>query len=201
MYGACAIDHDGTGLYSTGRGHGDSHHLTDHDPDRPGLEYYQGHENGTYGISMRDAATGEIIWEVLSTADVGRAWAADVNSDYRGSEVVSISTDDYDCKGNLIPTAYNSYDQPVYFDGDVQRELRSGASVNGDGRLFTGWYYGATTIHSSKDDANLVADIIGDWREEIILPRYDYQALILFTSWFPTERKKLYLNARSALSQ
>lgn len=193
IYGACAIDDDGTGLYTTGRGHGDSHHLADHDPDHPGMEFYQGHENGTYGISMRDAGTGEILWEILSPSDVGRAWAADVNPNYRGSEVVSISTSDYDCKGNLIPTNYNSYYQPVWFDGDVQRELRSGASLNGDGRLFTGWYYGAATIHSTKEDANLVADIFGDWREEIIYRRDDNKALIIFSSWFPTTRKNYTL--------
>ena len=194
MYGAAAIDHDGTGLYNTNRGHGDSHAIADHDPDHPGLEYYQGHENGTYGISMRDAGTGEILWEVLSESDVGRAWAADVNPSYRGSEVISISTEDRDCKGNIIPTNYNSYHQPVYFDGNIERELRSGASVNGaSGRIFTGWYYGATTIHYTKEDANLVADIIGDWREEIILPRNDNKALVMFSTWFPTERKNYTL--------
>lgn len=193
IYGACAIDHDGKGLYTTGRGHGDSHALADHDPDHPGLEFYQGHENGIYGISMRDAGTGEILWEELSSSDVGRAWAADVDSRYRGSEVVSISTEDKDCKGNVIPTDYNSYFQPVYFDGDVERELRSGASLNGDGRIFTGWYYSAETLHSTKNDANLVADVIGDWREEIIYRRSDNRALIMFSSWFPTNRKNYTL--------
>ena len=31
-YGSCAIDHDGTGLYNTGFGHGDALHLTAFDP-------------------------------------------------------------------------------------------------------------------------------------------------------------------------
>jgi hypothetical protein len=34
IYGACAIDHDGTGLYTTGLGHGDAMHLSDIDPDK-----------------------------------------------------------------------------------------------------------------------------------------------------------------------
>ncbi|QDH78954.1 hypothetical protein FKX85_07855 [Echinicola soli] len=189
MYGAMAIDNDGTGLYTTGRGHGDSHHLTDHMPDRPGLEYFQGHENDTYGISMRDAGTGEIIWEVLSSSDVGRAWAADADPGYRGSEVVAIGFPNYDAQGNEIPTNYNAYNQPVYFDGDVQRERRGGANVNGDSRIFTGWYYGASTIHGSKNDANLVADILGDWREEIILRNGNNEELLVFSTWIPTERK------------
>ncbi|QDT65221.1 Rhamnogalacturonan endolyase YesW precursor [Calycomorphotria hydatis] len=197
IYGACAIDHDGTGLYTTGMGHGDSHALTDHLPDRPGLEFYQGHENRTYGISMRDAGTGEIIWEVRSQSDVGRAWAADVNPKYRGSEITSVATKNLDCYGNEIDTNYNPYMQPIYFDGDVQRDLRAGERIDdgsGDlGRILTGWYYGASTIHSTKNDVNLVADIIGDWREEMVCKRNDNKALLIFTTWIPTERKNYTL--------
>lgn len=40
VYGACTIDHDGTGLYTTGLGHGDAIHLSDIDPSRPGLEVF-----------------------------------------------------------------------------------------------------------------------------------------------------------------
>lgn len=192
-YGAMAIDNDGTGLYSTGRGHGDSHAIGDLMPDRDGIEFFQPHENSTYGIDMRDAKTGEILWEVLSSNDVGRAWAADVNSDYRGSEIAAVGLGSFDVYGNQLSESYNSYLQPLYFDGDVQQELRGGASVNGDKRLFTGWYYGAKTIHSSKNDANLVADILGDWREEIIFPNVDNTELLLFSSWFETDHKNYTL--------
>ncbi|MDA3817301.1 MAG: rhamnogalacturonan lyase, partial [Prolixibacteraceae bacterium] len=56
IYGACAIDNNGTGLYSTGMGHGDAGHLSDFDPDRPGLEYFMPHERkgpGAPGVSFR----------------------------------------------------------------------------------------------------------------------------------------------------
>ena len=33
IYGSCAIDHDGKGLYSTRMGHGDAMHLTQFAPD------------------------------------------------------------------------------------------------------------------------------------------------------------------------
>jgi len=60
VYGACAIDHDGKGLYSTGLGHGDAMHLSDIDPDRPGLEVWGIHERPRHpnGANLRDAATG-----------------------------------------------------------------------------------------------------------------------------------------------
>ncbi len=44
VYGACVIDDNGKGLYSTGLGHGDAIHLSDIDPDRPGLEVFDIHE-------------------------------------------------------------------------------------------------------------------------------------------------------------
>ncbi|MGM8362397.1 Ig-like domain-containing protein [Flavobacterium sp. ARAG 55.4] len=202
MYGACAIDNDGKGLYATGRGHGDAHAVGDLDPDRPGMEYFQPHENATYGVSFRDAATGEIIWEILSPADVGRAWAADITADNPGFEIsvvgdyIDNGKDDqssvFDVKGNPLTYNYNSYYQPVYFDGDIQRELRNNTGiddVNNGGRLLTAWYYGASTIHSTKQDANLVADILGDWREELVFVKSDNSAFVLFSSWIPTEHK------------
>ncbi|WP_152547382.1 rhamnogalacturonan lyase family protein, partial [Flavobacterium seoulense] len=202
MYGACAIDNDGNGLYATGRGHGDAHALGDLDPDRPGMEYFQPHENATYGVSFRDAATGEIIWEILSPADVGRAWAADITADNPGVEISVVGdyidngkedqSSVFDSKGNPLNYSYNSYYQPVYFDGDIQRELRNNTGiddVNNGGRILTAWYYGASTIHSTKQDANLVADILGDWREEIVFVKPDNSAFVLFSSWIPTEHK------------
>lgn len=202
MYGACAIDNDGKGLYATGRGHGDAHALGDLDPDRPGMEYFQPHENATYGVSFRDAATGEIIWEILSPADVGRAWAADITADNPGFEISVVGdyidngkTDQssvFDVKGNPLDYDYNAFLQPVYFDGDIQRELRKDTGiddVNNGGRILTAWYYGASTIHSTKQDTNLVADILGDWREEVIFVKPDNSAFVLFSSWIPTEHK------------
>lgn len=193
IYGACAIDHDGTGLYTTERGHGDCHALADHMPDRPGLEFYQAHENSTYGISMRDAGTGAIIWEIPSAADVGRAWAADVSPAYRGSECTSIISPNLDCHGHEIDTRYNPYDGLIYFDGDVQRDIRTRTVIEDGsgklGRILTGYYFQAADIHSTKHDANLVADILGDWREEVVFRRSDNRALLVFSTWIPTERK------------
>ena len=60
-YGSAAINNDGTLLYSTGLGHGDALHLSDLDPDRPGLEVFMVHEEYPYGSDLRDARTGEII--------------------------------------------------------------------------------------------------------------------------------------------
>ncbi len=195
VIGAAAIDDDGSGLWSTKMGHGDANHLADHIPENPGLEYFAPHEDGIHGIAMHDAATGEVLWNITADYDVGRAWAEDVDPNHRGSEVVAIGYPNYDCNGNELSTGYNAYHQPIYFDGEVQRGWRKEWSTNSyqHGRILTGWYYGASTIHGTKEDANLVADIIGDWREEMIIRHYNNKELLLFTTWIPTEHKNYTL--------
>ena len=59
IYGSCAIDHNGKGLYTTKMGHGDAIHLTHFDPSRKGLQVWDCHENKRDGSTYRDAATGD----------------------------------------------------------------------------------------------------------------------------------------------
>ena len=73
VYGSATIDHDGSLLYSsfatlpegsaspgtTARlGHGDAMHVTDIDPDRPGLEIFTVHEGATVGSVRHGDAAG-----------------------------------------------------------------------------------------------------------------------------------------------
>ena len=55
-------------------GHGDAMHVTDIDPNRPGLEIFTVHEGGTfapYGYALRDAATGEVLFGDYTGRDTG----------------------------------------------------------------------------------------------------------------------------------
>ncbi|MBD3266389.1 hypothetical protein GF373_06940, partial [bacterium] len=107
IYGACAIDDDGTGLYSTNLGHGDAMHLSDIDPKRPGLELFGIHErpNHPYGANLRDADTGEVIWG-LQLSDPGRGLAMDIDPRYPGYECWTNDSDGlYSCKGQKITSA------------------------------------------------------------------------------------------------
>ena len=62
-----------------------------------------------------------------------------------------------------------------YWNGDLQDELLDGDIMdtwNGNGmtRLLTLYNYGnSKTCNSTKKTPNLTADLLGDWREEIIL--------------------------------
>src|SRR6185503_2484871 len=91
IYGSCVIDDDGTGLYSTGLGHGDAMHFSDLDPDRPGLEVFKanGDRANPAGIQLRDARTGEQIFGLpsLGRGGVGRAVALDIDPRHRGLEM------------------------------------------------------------------------------------------------------------------
>ena len=89
IYGAMAVDDNGTGLYTTKLGHGDAMHFSDLDPDRSGMEVFQVHEtpSATAGIEFRDARTGALIWGIPTSADIGRGMAADIDPRYKGAEV------------------------------------------------------------------------------------------------------------------
>lgn len=179
VFGAAALKSDGTVLYSTGLGHGDAMHLSDLDPDREGLELWDVHEEGNakYGDELR-APDGKIIWGTPGNGkDNGRGLAADIDADNRGFEMwSSISDGVKNVKGKKISGSKPSVNFRIYFDGDLQDELFDGAIDKWDtkgkkaNRYFT---YGnvnkSTTNNGTKKNPCLVADLFGDWREELVL--------------------------------
>ncbi|MDR1611100.1 MAG: hypothetical protein LBS08_06295, partial [Candidatus Symbiothrix sp.] len=195
IYGGAAIDNDGVLLYSTGLGHGDAHHLSDLDPDRPGLEFFDVHENSPCpaGVELRDARTGQLLFGRPTTFDVGRGLAADIDSRYRGFEFWSAASDSvYNIKGEVISTRKPSVNFRIYWDGDLQDELLDGTKItkwNGDGTdlLINFSTLGAASINGSKNNPCLSADLFGDWREEAVyFDREDPSRLMIFTTVIPT---------------
>lgn len=177
IYGACAIDNDGTLIYRTGLGHGDAMHVGDHVPDRPGLEVMMVHEetSSKYGVEMHDALTGEIISGYFTGTDVGRGCCADVDATSRGAEYWSTADNNvYDVNGKSISTKRPSVNFRTYWDGDVQSEineesiiskLRNRTSINTLVNFATRYGVGDNLI---KNTPCLQADLFGDWREEVI---------------------------------
>lgn len=205
-YGACMIDHDGKGGYNTRLGHGDAMHLSDIDIDREGLEVWQCHESrpSKAGSELRDAATGELIWGIPSVRDVGRAMAADIDPRHRGVEVwTSDSRGLYSAKGHLISNLTPSINMAVWWDGDLNRELLDNRSVkNGHATdrivSITKWngegvveiplpdQHSALTNNHTKANPMLQADILGDWREEIMVRSADNQSIRIYVTDSPT---------------
>jgi rhamnogalacturonan endolyase len=200
VYGACCIDHDGKGLYSTGLGHGDAMHLSDRDPDRPGLEVFSSHEkpSATAGAEFRDARTGALIWGLPSTGDVGRAVAMDIDPRHKGYECWVAGGDIrglYNCKGVKISDRRpRSCNFGVWWDGDLLRELLDGNRISK-----WNWEDGSETVLLTAEDCRanngtkstpcLCADILGDWREEVIWKTADGKELRIYTTPLPTEHR------------
>jgi rhamnogalacturonan endolyase len=199
VYGACCIDDDGKGLYSTGRGHGDALHLSDIDPDRPGLEVFNIHERPQHpdGAEFRDARTGALIWGKRSP-DVVRGLAIDLDPRHRGYEMWASGeglAGLWNVKGETISaTKPRSCNFGVWWDGDLLRELL-------DRNRITKWDWtsgtetpllvadGCASNNSTKATPCLCADILGDWREEVIWRTADNKALRIYTTTAPTDHR------------
>ncbi|WP_197088543.1 rhamnogalacturonan lyase [Rufibacter radiotolerans] len=202
VYGSMTIDNNGTGLYSTGLGHGDALHVSDLDPNRPGLESWTAHESqGQYqgnGLWMRDAGTGEKLWGIPTTGDIGRAMTADIDPRHKGYEVWgAVRGGLYNAKGEVISTNKpRSMNFASWWDGDLQRELLDGTSIDKWGyangnqiRLLSAHTYGAERNNWTKSNPGLSADILGDWREEVIYRHNNNQELLIFTTTIPTPHR------------
>lgn len=197
VYGACAIDDDGKGLYSTGLGHGDAIHMSDMDPSRPGLEVWQPHEprGRASAGEFRDARTGELIWGIPADYDVGRGLAADIDPRYPGYELWTSSTGGvYDVNGIGITGGVPSINFAIWWDDDLLRELLDRNSIRKwdwergrEVEIFVAT--GCRSISGSKATPCLSADLFGDWREEVIFPTLDGMALRVFTTTIPSKHR------------
>lgn len=202
-FGSAALDDDGWMLYSTGLGHGDATHLGDFDPDHEGLEFFMVHEEPNYGYHLCDARTGEIILSATSSGDNGMGTMADLDLNYRGAEFwTAAAVRLYDLQGNKIATLATSKPHKfrLYWDGDLAEELFYGATVDKwNGRsnfthVIQFWRYGNSSSTNGKPHPNLIADILGDWREEVILwDSTDSCTLNIFTTNIPTEYRVPWL--------
>ena len=194
VWGSAALDHDGRLLYGTGFGHGDAIHLGKHNPDRQGLQVFQVHEDkGTYAWDLHDAATGEILLKGgPSGIDNGRGIAGHFDANMRGSlfwsgEKIARSA----VNGEAVSSKVGSSNFRIYWDGDLAEELLDGSKIdkwngNGTTRLTTLSDLGpGNTCNGTKNTPNLSADILGDWREEVILHNGTDQ-LAIYSTTIPT---------------
>ncbi|TDD95731.1 rhamnogalacturonan lyase family protein [Flavobacterium cellulosilyticum] len=194
--GSSAVNDNGKRLWTYGMGHGDALHMTDMDLDLPGQEIWINLESPSnytpLGLRQYDAKTGRTNWGIATgTDDVGRSMAADIDPNYKGYEMWGSSGGNvYDSKGNSISTSVPSYNFGIWWDGDLGRELldrtyidKWNPTTKSAGRLFT--IYQSAPIssnNSTKSNPCLMADIFGDWREEVIYRRSDNTGLVIFTT-------------------
>ncbi|MEO5773073.1 MAG: rhamnogalacturonan lyase [Sphingomicrobium sp.] len=194
--GAMVVDDNGRGLWSAGLGHGDAMHVGDLDPARPGLEKFGVHENmrqsGNVGAAMLDARTGAVLWTTRAEKDTGRGVAFDIDPRYPGAEAwATNSTNLYDAKGNVIGRRPNPVNFGIWWDGDKLRELLDGNRTYkwdweaGQSRVLLD-AAGAGSNNGTKATPALSGDILGDWREEVILRAEDGKSLRIYATPYPT---------------
>ncbi len=190
VYGACCIDNDGTGLYSTGLGHGDAMHLTAFFPDNDALQVWSCHENKKDGSVLRDAATGRIIFQIPSGKDVGRCMAADIDDENPGLEMWSSASDGIrSVTGSQFTksTVGIPVNMAVWWDGDLLREMQDNTQVSKYHKVLKmaaaiQRFDNCVSNNGTKSNPSLQGDIIGDWREEVLLRSYDNNSLRLYIS-------------------
>jgi rhamnogalacturonan endolyase len=197
FYGSMVVDDNGKGLWSSGLGHGDAMHVSDLDPTRPGLEKFGAHEtmrqSGNRGAVMLDARTGAILWSTPADRDTGRGIAIDIDPRHPGSEAwASNSRELFDARGQVIPGGHpRAANFGIWWDGDRLREPL-------DGKRITKWDWtagsekplldpeGVVSNNGTKANPSLSADILGDWREELVLPTADSRELRIYATPFAT---------------
>lgn len=194
VYGAMVVDDNGQGLFTTGLRHGDSLHVGDLDPTRPGLEVFGPHENegGEYdqwtaGAAIYDAWTGRILWGTPDGQDVGGGVSGDIDPRYPGEELWGIPGGLHSCKGEVIsargPGGGGNSSFVLWWDGDPLREVLGGNRISK-------WDWLNSTMRNLLTAPGcaggrpiiLSADLLGDWREEVIFRTTDNSALRIYTT-------------------
>lgn len=184
IVGSYTMDHTGNTLFSAHIAHGDRFRTTDIDPERPGLETFaiQQYAGDMLGQILYDARTGEPIkkWYLSASGDIGRGECIDIDRNHLGWEMWSTMNGRvYDAQGNEIQGYDNQYPcEGIWWDNELDREVIQTSDSHYNvyvqdffkGRevefaKISGWRY--VTVYAKR--AAFWGDIIGDWREELIL--------------------------------
>jgi rhamnogalacturonan endolyase len=143
---------------------------------------------------MREAETGEVIWKHSPGIDVGGGMAADIDPRTRGYEAWGGPGGLRDMKGNQIGPSPRSTAWVIWWDGDLLRELLSGSTVT-QWNWDTGREERVFQAEASRGGRgpNIMGDLLGDWREELLLTAPDRKSLRLYTTTIPTEHRLVTL--------
>jgi rhamnogalacturonan endolyase len=216
LLGSCMIDDNGTALWSAGLGHPDRAYLTDIDPRRPGMEVFlclePFHTNGR-GVCMVDAKTGEQVWNIgHETKHVGSGMVADFDPEHPGLECFATedkkggSTDQYLLTSDGKYIRRNSDIPPtgswVWWDADLQRETlhfnlsrEEMTDMRRNGKRWSQqivkWKDKSTVGDGIEGSLQLIADLYGDWREEMVMSMPG--ELRIYTTNIPAKDRRVTL--------
>lgn len=193
--------------WCTFKEHGDALHIGDYDPTHPGFEFFTIHEDGggsntlsgeeitlDFGMSVIDAATGEIMFHQSASSDTGRGLMA--NTGLGGYyQIAGSNAGYYKADGDRSFTQISTnigQNFRVFWDGDLYDEILDGTGISSwNGSSISNIFSasGCTKINVTKSNPALQADLFGDWREEVVYPTTDGNYLRVFTTTTPTDYK------------
>lgn len=190
-FGSMVIDDNGKGLSTTGLGHGDAQHCSDFDPYRHGQEIFACNEDEP-AMNYRNATTSKIYYRLQSTADDGRALCGNFSNDYPGAIGHSSQSGTISCVADKPisggPSGFTNNFR-IYWDGDLLEEGLDGASSReGAARVFKAngsivfTANGTANCNWTKNTPSATGDVIGDWREEIIVRTSDNNYIRVYTT-------------------
>jgi hypothetical protein len=195
VYGAMVVDNDGKGKCSTGYDHGDALHVSDFVPSHAGVEVFMVNEDGahpSYHVTDPNTCASIVDGPVIADQDTGRGVADDILASNPGAEMwaAGANKDLYSATTGMKvgnpPTGINFL---LWWDADESRELEDGTSVTkyGGGTLVS--CSQCSSNNGTKSTPTLTADLLGDWREEVIWRETNSSALRLYTTTDVTKRR------------
>jgi rhamnogalacturonan endolyase len=127
----------------------------------------------------------------LGGDDNGRGVAEDVYPGNPGAEFWSATSSSLmSCaNGSNVGSEPGSQNFLIYWDADETRELQDGASItkyNGGTLLSAS---GCSGNNGTKNTPSLTADLLGDWREELVVRESNNSALRVYTTTEVTSRR------------
>jgi rhamnogalacturonan endolyase len=179
-FGSFLVDDNGKTVWANGLGHADVFYAADIIPERPGLEIAYGYENRQQGngIQVADARTGKMIWGHPNPTAHIHDWGmfADIDPSNPGYEFYSAEQN-----RKLGQFLYSARDGQLLSKEDLGAvTLRPFYWLDGPQKVYHIFSYRSNAVSFQQYKGNepvgqfpgrliAIADVLGDWREELIL--------------------------------
>ena len=216
IFGSIVLNYNGVPLWiadgsrGTLKGsHGDALHVTSMNPNIDDLYVMTPLEREAPNVKVYNATTGETVWEYsLPLPDVGRGIAANITPEpgfevWAGDPIISEvdkknGTPIYNLvNGKIVEGMQPGINFRIFWDGDLLSELLNGILdkplnitkfnyETGEIDLIAD-FVGTNSNNGTKANPGIQADILGDWREDVVVRCEREDMIRLYTTNIPTD--------------